>query len=309
MPCWNSSAPRYCSSIRRTAAPFSYVRTSNMPSASSGRPTVNSTGGCSRGRRRRIAADRPMPKLFQRCHSGPERVDGQHLHERGERLVEPDAVPPLHRHEVAEPHVGDLVGDDVGDPLELGVRRRCRVSTSSAVSRKVIAPEVLHRAERRSRAGRSGRACRPGTGCRSSRRRSAARTRRPPGRSRPGGACPGRRRSAAAMPSTSTASVASSCPTTKATRYVDIVHRVGERRRRACRCRASVSVDLRPFETAIRPSSTTSVTAKTALQVGLVPAREGAPGVGGLELGGRDDVLLAVGVGVACCGRSRAACR
>src|SRR3712207_9506532 len=35
------------------------------------------------------------------------------LHERGEGLVEPDAVPPLHGHEVAEPHVGELVVDHV----------------------------------------------------------------------------------------------------------------------------------------------------------------------------------------------------
>src|SRR5207249_11466324 len=32
-------------------------------------------------------------------------VDREHLHERGERFVEPDTVPPRHRDEVAEPHV------------------------------------------------------------------------------------------------------------------------------------------------------------------------------------------------------------
>ena len=50
-------------------------------------------------------------------------------------------VPPAHRHEVAEPHVGDLVGHHVGHALELGVRGALAArSTSSAVSRKVIAP-------------------------------------------------------------------------------------------------------------------------------------------------------------------------
>ena len=32
----------------------------------------------------------------------------------GERFVEPEVVPPAHRHKVAEPHVGDLVEDDLG---------------------------------------------------------------------------------------------------------------------------------------------------------------------------------------------------
>src|SRR5678815_2531502 len=36
-------------------------------------------------------------------------VDREQLHEGGEGLVEPDAVPPQHGDEVAKPHVGDLV--------------------------------------------------------------------------------------------------------------------------------------------------------------------------------------------------------
>ncbi|SIK30823.1 Uncharacterised protein [Mycobacteroides abscessus subsp. abscessus] len=36
---------------------------------------------------------------------------GQRRHELGEGLVEPQVVPPAHRHEVAEPHVGELVED------------------------------------------------------------------------------------------------------------------------------------------------------------------------------------------------------
>lgn len=32
----------------------------------------------------------------------------------GERFVEPEVIPPAHRDQVAEPHVGDLVEDDLG---------------------------------------------------------------------------------------------------------------------------------------------------------------------------------------------------
>ena len=39
----------------------------------------------------------------------------------GERLVEPEVVPPLHRHEVAEPHVRELVQDRQRAALDLGL--------------------------------------------------------------------------------------------------------------------------------------------------------------------------------------------
>ena len=42
-------------------------------------------------------------------HCGSKGVLAEDLHERGERLVQPDALPPLHGDEVAEPHVRDLV--------------------------------------------------------------------------------------------------------------------------------------------------------------------------------------------------------
>ena len=75
---------------------------------------------------------------------GTEGVARGDLHERGERLVEPDPVPPAHRHEVAEPHVGELVGDDVGDDLLLAVRARGGVDEQQALAER-DAPEVLHR--------------------------------------------------------------------------------------------------------------------------------------------------------------------
>ena len=68
--------------------------------------------------RRTVDAERRPPLPLR-----AEGVDAQQLHERGEGLVQPDAVPPLHRDEVAEPHVRELVGDDVGDVLQLGLRR------------------------------------------------------------------------------------------------------------------------------------------------------------------------------------------
>lgn len=37
--------------------------------------------------------------------------EGERRHERGERLVQPQPVPPLHRDQVPEPHVRHLVQD------------------------------------------------------------------------------------------------------------------------------------------------------------------------------------------------------
>ena len=54
-------------------------------------------------------------------------VHGEDLHERGERLVQPDSVPPLHGDQVAEPHVGDLMADDISDALEFDPGRSRRV--------------------------------------------------------------------------------------------------------------------------------------------------------------------------------------
>ena len=60
----------------------------------------------------------------------------------GEGLVEPQVVPPAHRHQVAEPHVGHLVQHEVGDLASLVVRRL------AARQREVAAGDaapVLHR--------------------------------------------------------------------------------------------------------------------------------------------------------------------
>ena len=56
--------------MRTTDAPFWYVRTSNIPSASSGASTANSTGRVERMPSVFMAAARPVEKLTQRSHSG-----------------------------------------------------------------------------------------------------------------------------------------------------------------------------------------------------------------------------------------------
>ena len=50
-------------------------------------------------------------------------VGGEHPHVLREGLVEPEVVPPPHRHQVAEPHVRELVGDDLGAEPALAARR------------------------------------------------------------------------------------------------------------------------------------------------------------------------------------------
>ena len=62
----------------------------------------------------------------------------------GEALVQPDVVPPLHRHQVAEPLVGDLVGDDRGHRLERVHRRRRLVGQQQPLAEGDGAG-VLHR--------------------------------------------------------------------------------------------------------------------------------------------------------------------
>ena len=55
-----------------------------------------------------------------RMHGG----NGLVLHPGGEAFVEPDVVPPLHGHQVAEPLVSHLVGDHQRHVF-LGIHRRC----------------------------------------------------------------------------------------------------------------------------------------------------------------------------------------
>ena len=276
--------------MRSTEAPFSYVRRSNIASQSRGARTSNSMGRLARSPSTAIAAARETPNVIQRCHCGLPRVDGQHLHERGEGLVEPDAVPPRHRDEVAEPHVGDLVGHHVGDPLELHVRGRPLVHEERGLAERDRA-EVLHRARREVRDGEQVELVARDTACRSSARRSRARTRRRRARSassvwlaghaphaeRRGPDHHGRRWPRARRPRRPRDRSTCGCVSAKRTTFLPGAAGVSSPR---CACSTP-----RRAARARRAS-----TANTALKRGLVPARERAPGVGGLELGGRDRV-------------------
>ena len=77
---------------------------------------------------------------------GLPRVDRQHLHERGEGLVQPESVPPRHRHQIPEPHVGDLVGHHVGHPGELGMGGAPLVHQKRGLAKRDGA-QILHGAE------------------------------------------------------------------------------------------------------------------------------------------------------------------
>ena len=73
-------------------------------------------------------------------------VEGVHrhgAHEGGEGLVQPDAVPPAHGNQVAEPHVGDFVGDDVRHAHPLGLRRLLRVEEQQHLA-EGDATQVFH---------------------------------------------------------------------------------------------------------------------------------------------------------------------
>ncbi len=95
-----------------------------------------------KGERRLPVASEPYPTLVLRL----EIVQAAKGHVGSERLVEPDAVPPPHGHEVAEPHVCDLVPDDRRDALELVASRMGRIGQKRYLAER-HAPQVLHGAE------------------------------------------------------------------------------------------------------------------------------------------------------------------
>ena len=115
-----------------------------MPDASSGECTGYSIARVERSASTSFAAVVKRPNEVQRSQSGRQRVDREQRHERGEGLVQPDAVPPAHRDEVAEPLVGELVRDHVGDVLELGLGRVLGVDEQQRLA-VGDEPGVLHR--------------------------------------------------------------------------------------------------------------------------------------------------------------------
>ena len=85
---------------------------------------------------------------------------------RGKALVEPQVVPPAHRHQVAEPHVRELVQERLGavQPLVLGGRiaEQVRLVVGDAAdvlhrARVVLGHEDLVVLRERDRAGRTSR--------------------------------------------------------------------------------------------------------------------------------------------------------
>ena len=156
-----------------------------MSSASSGRPTGYSIARVAR----RLSVDRRRPvdpEAAQICHAGSEGVAHSSLHERRERLVQPDALPPAHRDQVAEPHVRRFVGDASRHPLPLDLRaflaRRAGPSPGRSPARGFPSPR------RRSQERRCGRACPPGRAWRSNRRRKESEMAAASTPSRPGAA-------------------------------------------------------------------------------------------------------------------------
>ena len=79
---------------------------------------------------------------------GSEHLDRHHFHERREGFVEPDAIPPTHRHQIAEPHMGKLVAHHVGHQLLLVLGARLRVEQQQRLA-VGDAPEILHRSSRK----------------------------------------------------------------------------------------------------------------------------------------------------------------
>ena len=89
-----------------------------------------------------VRQERRGPRGPEAVPAAPGRLPRVHrhdFHEGGEGLVQPESVPPGHRHQIAEPHVGDLVDHDIRDRSR-SPRVAARSSTKRAVSRKVMAP-------------------------------------------------------------------------------------------------------------------------------------------------------------------------
>ena len=262
---------------------------SNIPSRRRASARGTRSGGCCRRASTSNAAARERRNVLQRSHSGRKASTASISMKRGERLVQPDAVPPLHRHEVAEPHVGELVGDHVGDRSQLGLGGAVGVDQQRGLA-VGDAAEVLHRARREvgerdhvELVARVRDAVVVGE-------EAQARTRRPPARTPSGGPC----RARYDDPQRRAVDVDRLGGLERADDERDQVgrhlHRVGEPDRPLA-VAGRLSRDLaavRDRERARR--RTTSVTREDRLELGLVPARERPPGVGGLELGGGDRV-------------------
>ena len=65
-----------------------------------------------------------VTKIRPHIPLGMDGIDCQIFHHVGKALVEPEVIPPLHRHEIAKPLVAELVANDGGNVLLVGDGRR-----------------------------------------------------------------------------------------------------------------------------------------------------------------------------------------
>ncbi len=75
---------------------------------------------------------------------GLPRIDREHFHEGGKCFVQPKAIPPFHRDQIAEPHVRVLVRHYVRHPLELGARGFLAIDQQRGFAKRDCA-QVFHR--------------------------------------------------------------------------------------------------------------------------------------------------------------------
>ena len=92
------------------------------------------------------AAERSRLNCAQRSQLALKGVGGHGGHEGGERLVQPNAVPPAHGDQVAKPHVGDFVRNDICGPHEFGLRGLLPVDEQQHLP-EGDAADVFHGAE------------------------------------------------------------------------------------------------------------------------------------------------------------------
>jgi hypothetical protein len=144
-----STSPFTSTTTSSTSASAS-TTSSSLSTSTSTRQHLNRVGRAQRVELQRAAlhvSDELLPHVPARV----QLVADARLHPRGEALVEPQVVPPVHRHQVTKPLVGELVDDDLGHALTL-TRRGVLVDEQVDLAVGHKAP-VLHGARGKLRDG------------------------------------------------------------------------------------------------------------------------------------------------------------